>query len=125
MSSLKLYNKKTEETFLIVGNNLILIGKILVIKSLVASHLTYILAPLATNQNASNEINNIFYSFLWNNKGDMIKRMVLINDYDKGGLKVIDLSLFNKLLKSKRIQKYLDIANQGNGKNLLNLKLEV
>lgn len=55
----------------------------------------------------------------------MIKRMVLINDYDKGGLKVIDLSLFNKLLKSKRIQKYLDIANQGNGKNLLNLKLEV
>ena len=90
-----------------------LIGKILVIKSLVASHLTYILAPLATNQRAFSEINNIFYSFLWNDKGDKIKRTVLINDYDKGGLRMIDLSLFNKSLKSTWIKKYLDASNRG------------
>ena len=49
---------------------LTLIGKIQVIKSLALSQLTYILTPLATNQNFINEINDIFYSFLWSNKGD-------------------------------------------------------
>ena len=68
------------------------IGKILVIKSLLASHLTYILAPLATNQNAIRKITDIFYDFLWNKKGDKIKRTVLINDYDKGGIKMIDIT---------------------------------
>ena len=52
---------------------LTLIGKIQVIKSLVLSQLTYILTPLATNQSFINEINDIFYRFLWNNKGDKIK----------------------------------------------------
>ena len=32
----------------------------------------YILTPLAANRRFINEINNIFYSFLWNNKGDKI-----------------------------------------------------
>ena len=92
-----------------------LIGKILVIKSLVASHLTYILAPVATNQRAIIEIKDTFYSFLWNDKGDKIKRTVLINDYDKGGLRMIDLSLFNKSLKCTWIKKYLQPV--GNGKS--------
>ena len=52
---------------------LTLIGKIQVIKSLALSQLSYILTPLATNQKFINEINDIFYSFLWNNKGDTIK----------------------------------------------------
>ena len=47
--------------------------KIQVIKSLAASQLTYILAPLATNHKIIKEINNLFYSFLWDNKGDKIK----------------------------------------------------
>ena len=54
------------------------LGKIQVIKSLALSQLTYILTPLVTNQNFISEINNIFYSFLWNNKSDKIKRTVLI-----------------------------------------------
>jgi len=43
---------------------LTLMGKIRVIKSLAASQLTYILAPLATNHKIIKEINGIFYSFL-------------------------------------------------------------
>ena len=79
---------------------LTLLGKILVIKSLAASQLTYILAPLVTNHRIISEINDLFYSFLWNNKGDKIKRSVMINDYDKGGLKMVDITLFNKSLKT-------------------------
>jgi len=73
---------------------LTLMGKIQVIKSLAASQLTYILAPLATNHKIIKEINDIFYSFLWNNKGDKIKRSVMINNYESGDLKMIDISSY-------------------------------
>ena len=48
-------------------------GKSLVIKSLAASQLTYTLAPLATNHEIIKEINDLFCSYPWNNKGDKIK----------------------------------------------------
>lgn len=69
-----------------------------VIKGLVVLKLTYILAPLVTNHKIIEEINGIFYSLLWNNKGDKIKRSVMINTYESGGLKMIDISFFNKSL---------------------------
>ena len=102
---------------------LTLMGKIQVIKSLAASQLTYILAPLVTNHKITKEINGIFYSFLWNNKGDKIKRSVMINNYESGGLKVIDISSFNKSLKTTWIQKYLDESNRGKWKDFFELEL--
>ena len=84
-----------------------------VIKGLVALTLTYILAPLVTNHKIIEEINGIFYSLLWNNKGDKIKRSVMINTYESGGLKMIDISFFNKSLKTTWIKKYLDESNRG------------
>ena len=76
---------------------LTLMGKILVIKSLAASQLTYILAPLATNHEIIREINDLFYSYLWNNKGDKIKRSVIISEYEKGGLKMVDIATFQQI----------------------------
>ena len=80
-------------------------GKITVLKSFVVSQLTYILSPLPSNEKIINEINDLFYRFLWNDKGDKIKRKVMINDYFKGGLKMIDLVSFNKSLKLTWIKK--------------------
>ena len=102
---------------------LTLIGRIQVIKSLALSQLTYILTPLATNQNFINEINDTFYSFVWNNKGDKVKRTILINKYENGGLKMVDLSFFNKSLKTTWIQKYLDTSNHGKWKEFVELEL--
>ena len=78
---------------------LTLLGKIAVLKSLVASQLFYIFSPLQTNHEAIKEINTIFCKFLWNDKGDKIKRKIMINDYSEGGLKMIDIASFNKSLK--------------------------
>ena len=61
-----------------------LLGKIAVLKSLFASQLVYIFSPLQTNHEAIKEINTIFYKFLWNDKGDKIKRKIKINDYSEG-----------------------------------------
>jgi hypothetical protein len=75
-----------------------LLGKITVLKSLIASQLVYILSPLPTNHNAIKEINNIFFNFLWDGKGDKVKRDIIISDYENGGLRMIDVNFLTKLL---------------------------
>ena len=57
------------------------LGKITIIKSFIAFQLVYILSPVQTNHTAIQEINVLFYNFLWNDKRDRIKRTVMINDY--------------------------------------------
>ena len=37
-----------------------------------------------------------------------MKRTEIINDYDKGGLKMIDIQGFNASLKTKWVQSYLN-----------------
>ena len=78
------YNEKLDR----VGNvlrcwqyrRLTLIGKITVLKSLVAPQLVYVLSPLLTNAKVIKEVNKLFYSFLWNGKGDKLSKTI-INDY--------------------------------------------
>ena len=61
------------------------------IKKLIASQLVYILSPLPTKHASLDEINNMFYGFLWSGRGDKIKRDVIISDYKNGGLRMIDI----------------------------------
>ena len=121
------YNDKLMKIRSILGcwkfRRLSLLGKIAVLKSLVASQLVYILSPLQTNHQAIKEINKLFFSFLWNDKGDKIKRTVMINDYSDGGLKMTDIASFNKSLKATWIKKYLDSENDSKWKNIFNLEL--
>ena len=97
------YNEKLTKVKSILGcwkfRRLSLIGKIVVLKSLVASELVYVLTSLQTKHHAIKEIDRMFFKFLWNDKGDKIKRKVMINDYSEGGLKMIDITTFNKSLK--------------------------
>ena len=122
------YNEKIEKIRSILEcwkfRRLTLLGKIAVLKSLVASQLVYIFSPLQTNHEAIKEINIIFYKFLWNDKGDKIKRKIMINDYSEGGLKMIDFASFNKSLKATWIQKYLDPENCSKWKLLFDSELE-
>ena len=58
---------------------------------MVASQLVYVLSPLRTNAKAIKQVNKLFLSFPWNDKGDKIKRDIMINDYSNGGLKMLDI----------------------------------
>ena len=89
-----------------------LLGKITVLKSLIVSQLTYILSPLPTNQCAIDEVNTLFFKFLWDGKGDKIKRDIMISEYEDGGLKMIDIRLFTQALKLSWVKKYLDKGNE-------------
>ena len=96
------YTEKQTKIKSILGcwkfRRLSLVGKIVVLKSLVASQLVYVFSPLQTNREVIKEINKIFFIFLWNDKGDKIKRAVMINDYPNGGRKMVDVVSFNKSL---------------------------
>ena len=101
-----------------------LLAKVLILKSLITSQLVYILSPIQSSPEAIKEINTFFYNFLWNGKGDKIKRNVMTNDYSQGGLKMIDILSFNKSLKATWIKKYLDTENGGSWKIVFDAELQ-
>ena len=82
------------------------------------------LSPLPTIQQVLDEINNIFYKFLWDGKGDKIKRSIMISDYENGGLRMLDRHSFNKALKLSWVRKYLNDNNSGKWKLLFDFQLE-
>ena len=106
------------------ARRLTLLGKITIIKSLAVSQIVHVLSSLPTHQGALKEINSLLYDFLWDKKGDKIKRVEMINDYDKGGLKMIDVQSFNESLKMKWIQGYLNNDNQGKWKLFVDYYLQ-
>ena len=72
------YKDKLEKIKATLGcwkfRRLSLLGKVLILKSLITSQLVYILSPIQSSPEAIKEINTIFYDFLWNGKGDKIKK---------------------------------------------------
>ena len=83
-------------------------GKITIIKTLAVSQIVYMLSSLPTPPDILKTINSILYDFLWDGKDDKIKRTTMINNDAKGGLKMLDIQSFNKSLKMKWIQGYLN-----------------
>ena len=122
------YKDKLEKIKATLGcwkfRRLSLLGKALILKSLITSQLVYILSPIQSSAEAIKEINTMFYNLVWNGKGDKIKRNVMINDYSQGGLKLIDIFSFTKPLKATWIKKYLDTGNGGSWKNVSDAELQ-
>ena len=49
----------------------------------------------------------MFFNFIWNNGPDKVKRSILTQNYDKGGLRMIDLHHFVASLKINWLKKYI------------------
>ena len=58
------------------------------------------------------------YDFIWDSKPAKIKRDILTMDYEKGGLKMIDLEIFMKSLKIGWIKRMIESEDDGLLKNL-------
>ena len=57
------------------------------------------------------QLENKFYEFLWNNKPDKVKRINITQNYQKGGLKMINLEYFVKAMKGTWIRRLLQTPN--------------
>ena len=80
--------------------NLSIIGKIHILKTFALSQLNFVIQSISLPQRVLDQINQIFFRFMWKKRFDnkkafeKIKRKVLYNDYNDGGLKMIDINRF-------------------------------
>ena len=102
-----------------VYRDLTYMGKITVIKSLALPILIQSLTVLPNPPiDIITELQNIFFSFLWNGKPDKIKRKTIIGLYEDGGLKMPHVLSFCYSLKMTWINKLLDPLNVSPWKTL-------
>jgi hypothetical protein len=87
--------------------DLSLIGKITILKSLAFSTVTYQCGVMTTPTNFIENIIDIAYKFIWQNKPEKIKRKTLIANYEKGGLKMLDIGSFLKAQKAMWVKRLL------------------
>ena len=83
-------------------------GKITVVKSILLPKLTHLFIALPNPpENWIKELERIFFHFIWKSKKDRVARKTLIQDYSRGGLRMICLSSFIKGLKMTWIRRIL------------------
>ena len=98
---------------------LTLYGKVLITKSLGISQLVHSFSNCCIPRGILETVKTKLFKFLWNNKRDKIKREGIYQNYDKGGLRMVDIDIipnyfFNKcgglnfLLRCDYDSKYLE-----------------
>ncbi len=76
------------------------IGKITVLKSLVISKLNHLFLTIPSpNETTLRKLNDKLYSFIWDDKPDKVKREVLTQTHNRGGLKMLNIENYIKGLK--------------------------
>lgn len=111
------YNEKIKEMrkFFLNWSKRILtpLGKTIVIKSLALSKINHLILALpAPSKKIIDEIQKMFYDYLWNKGPDKIKRTVTIQNYNEGGFRMVDVNMFINALKITWIKKILTNENK-------------
>ena len=81
--------------------DLTLYGKVLLIKTYGISQLLYVSSVLNVPQGTIDEAEQILYDFLWGGNSYKVKKNVIIQTYENGGHKMIDL---NEMLKAQKLK---------------------
>ena len=81
--------------------NLTIFGRVTVLKSLALSQITHLIIVDSIPPNFLKTTESIVFKFIWNGKIEKIKRVTLTEDYNKGGIKMLDIQrqLFSFRLK--------------------------
>ena len=71
------------------------LGRITVLKTIIIPKLTYLLISLPNPSNKLlNIINDTLFKFIWQNKSDNLKRDLFTQEYQDGGIKMININNF-------------------------------
>ena len=83
-----------------------LIGKIIIIKTLLLPILTHVLTALPEPPNEfMKRLKASLFQFLWNGKVDRIKRSSLYKPVLEGGMNMVDIDTYNRALKASWIRR--------------------
>ena len=92
------------------SRGLLIYGKVTIIKSFLIPKFVYICSLLPTPKEVVNELNQLLFKLLW--KGtDKVTRASVINVYEEGGLKMIDMDCMIKSLRLAWLKRFLDGSN--------------
>ena len=80
-------------------------GKVTIIKSFLVSKFVYVCSVLPTPKEVVSELNRMLFKFLWNGVKTKVTRVSAINDYEWGGLKMIDVDCMIRSLKLGWLQR--------------------
>ncbi len=83
-------------------------GKVLIIKSLAVSQITYLANLLPFSDEVIKEIDRLIYDFLWDEKPHKVKKSIMIQDFIDGGHKMIDVQSLIITQKLKWVALYLN-----------------
>lgn len=108
------------------------IGRVTVVKFLISPKYNNLFISLPTSRRETIlSLNKDIFEFVWNAKCDKIKRSVITQDYQQGGLKMLEMNKFIMSLKCswlKRLIKgkksWIDIFEAINGVQIVNKLLD-
>ena len=81
-------------------------GKVTIMKSFLISKFVYICSVLPTPTEVVSELNRLLFKFLWKDV-DEVTRVSVINEYERGGLKLIDVDCMIRSLRLGWLQRVL------------------
>ena len=82
-------------------------GKVLVIKSLILSVISFEIEARGIPLNYKKEINTIIWKFVWDNKIEQVGRAICKLSLDKGGLNMIDTDELLETIEIKTIYRII------------------
>ena len=85
---------------------LTIFGKVLIIKQLAIPKVLFSATNLPIPDNFIQQLDTLFYDFIWGNT-EKVKRCVLINDLEKGGIKMIDTAELFRSVKAAWVPRLL------------------
>jgi hypothetical protein len=103
-----------------------LFGKVTIIKSLIVPQLAYLLSVLPNpEQNYLKDIDSLIFNFLWDNKPPKIKREVILQKTNQGGLNITDIYTYSKSVKFQWVKKLLDSSFESSWKDIIKLRYHI
>ena len=83
-------------------------GRLTVIKTLLISQLNHLFISIPNpSTQFLRELNDVLYTFLWNSNVDKVKRNVVTQNYENGGLKMINIQNYIDGLKTTWIRRLI------------------
>ena len=106
------------------SRKLTIYGKVLIINSVILSQLIYKMSCLPNiPDKVKTSIKRMCSNFLWNSHTPKIQHNILINNYDEGGIKLIDLNAKEKAIKISWIKRLL--TKESNWTNIAIRKFKI
>ncbi len=91
-------------------------GKMTVVKTLALPQVVHLLRVLPISQKQLKDLEKIFTNFIWGDKPALVKKDVIIQSTENGGLNFTDIVSFSKALKIVWIKKLLSYQDRSDWK---------